>query len=76
MTCSYSGLQVTYQVIQLDRGHALVDARDDFLSDSSGIDMVRIQAVTEPGNSGRDLVELDALLASIWSPLVTVAGGK
>jgi hypothetical protein len=56
---------ITYQVVKLDGGHALVDARDNLLGDSHRVDMVHVESITQPGHSGRDLVELDALLTPI-----------
>ncbi len=56
----------TYQIIKLDCRHTTVYARDDLLGYGDRIDMVYIQAVTQPRDAGRDLVELDALHAPIW----------
>ena len=56
----------SYQVVELDRGNTLVDTRDDFLCDSCGVDMFRIESVTQPRDAGCDLVELNAFFASIW----------
>ena len=55
----------SYQVIQLDGAHTLIDTRDDLLGDSSSIDMLRVEAVTQSRDTGSDLVELDAFFASI-----------
>jgi hypothetical protein len=54
-----------YQVIKFDGGHSLIDTRDDFLCDSSGINVLCVQAITEPRNTSGDLVELNALLAAV-----------
>lgn len=54
-----------YQVIELDGGNTLVDTRDDLHGDGSSVDMVRIEAVTQPGDTSCDLVELNTLLTSI-----------
>jgi hypothetical protein len=56
----------TYQVVQLDCGDTLVHARNDFLGDSSGVNVIRVQAITQPGDTGCDLVELHAFFASIY----------
>ena len=55
----------TYEIIKLDGRDATVDARDDLLGYLHGVDMVRVEAVTEPGDPGSDLVELNTLLATI-----------
>lgn len=55
----------TYKIVEFDCGHSLVDTRDDFLCDSSGVDMFRIQSITQSRHSCSDLVELDAFFASI-----------
>lgn len=55
-----------YQVIQLDRVNTLVDTRDDLLGDGSGIDVLRVEAVTKPRHTGSDLIELHAFFASVW----------
>lgn len=54
------------QVIELDGVDALVDTSNDLHGDSSSVDMVRIEAVTQPRHTGCDLVELDTLLASVY----------
>jgi hypothetical protein len=59
----------TYQIIKLYSGDALVHARDDLLGDGSSIDVIRVEAITQPGNTSCDLIELDTLLASIWSKM-------
>ncbi len=51
----------------MDRGDAAVHARDDLLGDGDRINVVHVQAITEPGHAGSDLVELDALLASVYA---------
>ena len=55
-----------YQVVQLNSGHALVYARDDFQGDGSSVDMLGIEAITKSRDTSSDLVELYAFLASIW----------
>jgi hypothetical protein len=42
------GVWGAYQVVQLNCRDTLVDARDDFLSDSGSVDMLRIKPITEP----------------------------
>lgn len=61
--------EITYQVVKLHRSDTAVDAGDDLLSNGNGVDMVGIQAVTQPGDTSCDLVELNALLASIYMVL-------
>lgn len=55
----------TYEIVKLDCGHTTVDTRNDLLGDGDGVDMLRVEAVTQPRDTGSDLVELNALLASI-----------
>jgi hypothetical protein len=55
----------THKVVKLDCGHALVDTRDNFLRDGRGVDMIWVEAVAQPRDTSSDLVELNALLASI-----------
>jgi hypothetical protein len=62
---------VTYQVIELNGGHPVVDTGDDLHCDSSRVDMVRVEPVTQPRHAGCDLVELHAFLASIWCRFVS-----
>jgi hypothetical protein len=59
----------TYQIIKLYSGDALVHTRDDLLGDGSSIDVIRVEAITQPRNTSCDLIELDTLLASIWSKM-------
>lgn len=40
------GFRVTNKVIQLNGRHALVHAGNDLLGDGSGIDVIRVEAVT------------------------------
>lgn len=49
------------QIIQLHCCDSLVNPRYDLLSDGGGIDMIWVQAITEPGNACCDLVKLDSL---------------
>jgi hypothetical protein len=39
---------MTYEVVQLDGGDALVDAGDDLLRDGSGINVLGVKAIAEP----------------------------
>jgi hypothetical protein len=43
----------------------MVDTRDDLLCDLCGVDMLRVKAITQSRNTSCDLIELNALLASI-----------
>ncbi len=56
----------TYKVVKLYRRDAAVHAGDDLLGYGHGVDVVHVQAVAQPRDARRDLVELDALLAPIW----------
>lgn len=60
---------VTYKIVKLNSGHTTVDTRDDLLGNSNRVNMVGVQAVTQSGHTGSDLVELDALLATIWKSI-------
>ena len=55
----------TYKIVQLDSSNSAIDTGDDLLSNGNRINMVHVQAVTQSGDTGSDLVELDALLAAI-----------
>lgn len=55
----------TYKIIELNGGDTTIDTRDDLLGDGDRVDVVHVEAITQPGDTGRDLVELNALLASI-----------
>ena len=55
----------TYQVIKLYCRNTLVDTRDDLLCDCSCINMVGIESVAQSRDTSCDLVELNALLASV-----------
>lgn len=57
--------RVTYQVVQLDGGDTLIYAIDHFHGDGCGVDMLRVEAVTEPRHTSCDLVELNTLFAAI-----------
>ena len=57
----------------MSRGNTSIDTRDDLLSDSNRVDMVHVKAIAEPRDSSCDLVELDALLASVWKKSVSSA---
>lgn len=58
-------LYETYQVVELNGSHTLVDAVDDLHGDGGRIDVLWVEAITESRDTGCDLVELDALLAAI-----------
>lgn len=58
--------KTTYQIVQLDGAHTLVDTRDNLLCDGSSIDVLGVEAVTQPRDTGSDLVELNAFFASIY----------
>lgn len=60
----------SYQIVELDGGNTLVDTRDDLHGDGGGVDMVRVKAVTQPRDTGSDLVKCNTLLAPIWYALV------
>jgi hypothetical protein len=62
----------SYQIVKLNGVHTLVDTRDDFLGDGSSIDVLRVEAVTQSRNTGSDLIELHAFLASICEISVNV----
>ena len=55
----------TYQVVEFDGGDTLVDTRDDLLGDSSSVDMLRVESITEPRHTSGNLVELHAFFASV-----------
>ena len=55
-----------YQIIQLNSGDALIDTRDDLLGNGSGVNVFRVQAIAEAGNTCSDLVELYPLFAVVW----------
>ena len=55
----------TYKIVKLNGSDALVDSRDDLLSDGSGINMLSIKAIAETRDTSSDLVKLNTLLASI-----------
>jgi hypothetical protein len=38
----------TYEIVKLNSGNTSVDTRDDLLGDGNGVDVVRIEAVTQP----------------------------
>lgn len=56
---------ITYQIVELNCGDALVNAVNHLHGDGCRVDMFWIKAITEPGDTGCDLVELDAFLAAI-----------
>ena len=55
-----------YQIVKLDGGYTLVDTRDDLLRDGSSVNVFRIQAIAQAGNTCSDLVELYPLFAVVW----------
>lgn len=59
----------TNEIIQLDGRDTSVDTANDLLRDLDGVDMVHVQTVAQPRDTRGDLVELDALLASIWADI-------
>lgn len=61
----------SYQVVELDSGHTLIDTRDDLLCDCCSVDMLGVESVTQPGDTCCDLVELNAFFASIWGRRVS-----
>ena len=70
-----SSIEATHQVIKFNGVDALVDTRDNFLSNSSSIHMLRVEAVTQSRHTGSDFVELYAFFASICQNLrQSVAG--
>jgi hypothetical protein len=58
-------LGYTDEIVELDCGHTLVDTGYDLLSDSRGIYVLWIEAITQSGDTCCDLVELYAFFASI-----------
>lgn len=58
-------MEETHEIVELCCRHATIHTRDDLLGDSHGVDVVHVEAVTQPRDAGCDLVELDTLLASI-----------
>lgn len=63
MSCHLSGW--AYQIVQLNGGDALVDARNNLLRDGSSIDVFCVQAIAQAGNTCSDLVELYPLFAIV-----------
>ena len=59
-----------YQIVELDSGNTLVDTCNNLHGDGGGVDMVRVKTVTQPRDTGSDLVECNTLLAPIWYALV------
>ena len=59
----------TYKVVKLYRCDTLVDTRDDLLGDCCSIDMFGVQSITQSRNTSCDLVELNALLASVYGTI-------
>lgn len=59
----------TYKIVELNGCNTTIDTRDDLLGNGHRVYMVHVKTVTEPGDSCRDLVELDAFLTSIWAAI-------
>lgn len=59
----------TDKVVQLDGCDTSVDTTDDLLCDLHRVDMVHVKTIAQSRDTRRDLVELDALLASIWADI-------
>ena len=57
---------VTYQIVKFYCRDTLIDTRDDLLGDCSSVDMFGVKTITQSRNTSCDLVELNALLASIY----------
>lgn len=55
----------TDKIVQLDGCDTSVDTTNDFLGDLNRVDVVHVQTIAQSRDTRRDLVELDALLASI-----------
>lgn len=55
----------TNQIVKFNGGYTLVYARDDLLGDSSCINVLGVEAITESRDTGSDLVELHAFFASV-----------
>lgn len=55
----------TYEIVKLDRRHTAIDTGYDLLGDGDRVDVLRVEAVTQPRHAGSNFVELHALLASI-----------
>lgn len=54
-----------HKIVELRSCDTSIDTRYDLLGDCHGVDVVWVEAITESGHTGGDLVELDALLAPI-----------
>ena len=55
----------TYKIVKFDSRNTLVDTGDDLLGDCCSIDMFGVESITQSRNTSCDLVELNALLASV-----------
>ena len=64
--CQARCLVEAYQIVKLDGGYTLVDTRDDLLRDGSSVNVFRIQAIAQAGDTCSDLVELYPLFAVVW----------
>lgn len=66
----------TYKVIKLNSCDAAVNSGNNLLRYLHRVHMLRVEPVTKSGDSGGDLVELNALLASIWRTFSNQAESK
>jgi hypothetical protein len=55
----------THEIVKLHRRDASIDTRDDLLGNGHRVDMLSVQAVTQPRDTSGDLVELDTLLTTV-----------
>ena len=62
MLGGHGGRSLGGQVIQLDRGHAVVQTGDDLLSDLDRLDKIGIEPIAELGDARGDFVEVNLLL--------------
>ena len=58
-------LSRAHQIVQLNRGDALIDTRDDLLGDGSSVNEFRVHTIAETGNTRSDLVKLYPLFAVV-----------
>lgn len=56
---------VTDEIVELNGGDTLIDARNDLLRDGCCINVFGIKTIAQSGDTSRDLVELNAFFASI-----------
>jgi hypothetical protein len=55
-----------YKIVKLNRCNTLVHTGDNLLRDCCCVDMLGVETITQTRDSSCDLVELNALLASIY----------